>query len=174
MVGAMKAVALAWTSNQPGQQFIKHKPVLEVNMKIGLSFSRCMRDIYQGRVNSHDVMVIIARTLFDPNVDEEWADIWSGYGGGGQMGGAFSNPEWIDIPAQEEEAFRHLVTEMYNGGLIHQPRKFGGHPARRREIWLETVLPSEELELNQAAKKAWDNFQTIAGLTNVKLDKEYK
>jgi len=143
-------------------------------MKIGLSLSRCLRDIYQGRVDSHDVLVIIARTLFDPNDDEQWADIWSGYGGGGQMGGAFSNPEWIDIPDKEEEAFRHLVTEMYNGGLIHQPRKFGAHPRRRDEIWLETVLPSEELEHNQAAKKAWDNFQTIAGLTNVSLDKEYK
>ena len=143
-------------------------------MKIGLSLSRCLRDIYQGRVDSHDVLVIIARTLFDPNDNEQWADIWSGYGGGGQMGDGFSNPEWIDIPDKEEGAFRHLVTEMYNAGLIHQPRQFGAYPRRRDEIWLETVLPSAELELNQAAKKAWDNFQTIAGLTNVSLDKEYK
>jgi hypothetical protein len=143
-------------------------------MKIGLSLSRCLRDIYQGRVDSHDVLVIIARTLFDPNDNEQWADIWSGYGGGGQMGDGFSNPEWIDIPDKEEGAFRHLVTEMYNAGLIHQPRQFGAYPRRRDEIWLETVLPSAELELNQAAKKAWDNFQTIAGLTNVNLDKEYK
>ena len=143
-------------------------------MKIGLSLSRCLRDIYQGRVDSHDVLVIIARTLFDPHNDEQWKGIWDGYGGGGRFGSPFSNPEWMDIPEEEEEAFRHLVTEMYDAGLIHQPRKFGAHPRRRSEIWLETVLPSEELELNQAAKKAWDNFQTIAGLTNVNLDKEYK
>jgi len=30
------------------------------------------------------------------------------------------------------------------------------------------------LENNPAAKIAWEKFQTIAGLTNVKLDKEYK
>jgi hypothetical protein len=57
---------------------------------------------------------------------------------------------------------------------MHQPRQFGAHPARRREIWLEAVLPSSELERNPAAKDAWNQFQTIAGLTNVKLDKDYQ
>jgi hypothetical protein len=36
------------------------------------------------------------------------------------------------------------------------------------------VLPSSELETNPAAKTAWEKFQTVAGLTSVKLDKEYK
>jgi len=143
-------------------------------MKIGLSFSRCMLDIYKGLVDSHDVLVIIARTDFDPHNDEQWKDIWDGYGGGGRFGHGMSNPEWMSIPAEEEEQFRHIVLEMYDAGLIHQPRKFGARPSRRSEIWLEAVLPSSELEHNQAAKKAWDNFQTIAGLTNVSLDKEYR
>jgi hypothetical protein len=64
--------------------------------------------------------------------------------------------------------------ELWESGKFHQPRKFGAHPSRRPEIWLETVLPSSELETNPAAKKAWDSFQVIAGLTNTKLDKEYK
>jgi hypothetical protein len=143
-------------------------------MKIGLSFSRCMLDIYKGLVDSHDVLVIIARTDFDPHNDEQWKDIWAGYGGGGRFGHGMTYPEWMGIPAEEEEQFRHIVLEMYDAGLIHQPRKFGAYPRRRDEIWLETVLPSEELKHNHAAKKAWDNFQTIAGLSNVKLDKEYK
>jgi hypothetical protein len=57
---------------------------------------------------------------------------------------------------------------------MHQPRKFGANPTRRPEIWLETVLPSSELESNPAAKNAWDQFQTVAGLTNVSLDREYR
>jgi hypothetical protein len=40
--------------------------------------------------------------------------------------------------------------------------------------WLETVLPSEELESNPSVKKAFEQFQIVAGLTNTKLDKEYK
>ena len=63
---------------------------------------------------------------------------------------------------------------LYEDGKMHQPRKFGARPQRRPEIWLEAVLPSEELEKNPAAKIAWGKFQTVASLTNVNLDKEYK
>jgi hypothetical protein len=36
------------------------------------------------------------------------------------------------------------------------------------------VLPSSELQRNPAAKDAWDKFQMVASLTNVKLNKEYQ
>jgi hypothetical protein len=57
---------------------------------------------------------------------------------------------------------------------MHQPRKFGRNPPRRREFWLETVLPDSELALRPAVKEAWDQFQMLAGLTNTKLDKSYQ
>jgi hypothetical protein len=34
-------------------------------------------------------------------------------------------------------------------------------------------LPDSELESRPAVKDAWDKFQMVAGLTNVKLDREY-
>jgi hypothetical protein len=58
--------------------------------------------------------------------------------------------------------------------LFHQHRKFGAFPSRRPEIWLEAVLPNSELLKNPAAKMAWDKFQTIAGLSNVELDDQYR
>jgi hypothetical protein len=36
------------------------------------------------------------------------------------------------------------------------------------------VLPSSELDRNPAARAAWDQFQIIAGLTNLTLDKTYR
>jgi len=143
-------------------------------MKIGLSYSRCIRDIVDGKVDIADVLVLITRTDFDPHDDEQWKDIWEGYGGGQTMGSPWSSPEWSNYPAEDEDRFRSVTIELWETGRFHQPRKFGAHPARRPEIWLETVLPSSELISNPAAKKAWDSFQTIAGLTNVNLDKEYK
>jgi len=143
-------------------------------MKIGLSYSRCVKDIVDGRVDINDVLVIIARTEFDPHNDEQWAGIWEGYGGGQTFGSPFSNPEWIDHPAEDEAKFRSVSIMLWDEGKFHQPRKFGARPARRPEIWLETVLPSEELEKNTAAKAAWNQFQVIAGLTNVDLDKNYQ
>jgi hypothetical protein len=88
-----------------------------------------------------------------------------------------SNPEWghYDFNSKDDEdKFRSVSIMLYTDGKMHQPRQFGAHPARRSEIWLEAVLPSIELDRNPAAKMAWDNFQMIAGLTNVKLDKEYR
>lgn len=140
-------------------------------MRIGLSLSRCVLDIVEKRVDIEDVLVIITRTNFNPIVDEEWKDIWQGYTSYFSM----SNPEWLEWADVEgaEDLFRSVILDLWKKGKFHQPRKFGAHPIRRSEFWLETVLPSEELEQNPAAKKAWENFQTVAGLTNVKLDKDH-
>lgn len=141
-------------------------------MKVGLSFSRCVRDIVDGKVDIADVLIIIARTDFDPRDDNQWKNIWEGYGGGTSSGSFWSNPEWAGY--SDEDQFRSVAIELWETGKLHQPRKFGSHAARRPEIWLETVLPSEELDRNPAAKTAWEKFQLVAGLTNVNLDKEYK
>jgi hypothetical protein len=134
-------------------------------MKIGLSYSRCIRDIVDGIVDIEDVLVIISRTDFDPTNDEQWKNIWNGY--------HWQNPEWGDYADEDEGKFREVTLELYTDGKLHQPRKFGAYPRRRPEIWLEAVLPSSELEKVPAAKAAWNKFQTIAGLSNVELDDKY-
>jgi hypothetical protein len=141
-------------------------------MKIGLSYSRCVLDIVEERVDIEDVLVVISRTDFDPTDDEQWAGIWIGY----CFGGA-SHAEWghYDYNSKEDEdKFRSVSIELWETGKLHQPRKFGTHPRRRAEIWLEAVLPSEELDCNPTVKDAWDKFQVVAGLTNIKLDREYR
>ena len=147
-------------------------------MKIGLSYSRCVRDIVDGIVNIDDVLVVIARTDFDPREDDQWRGIWLGYGGGQTevdelrmaLGGV--NPEWAGYT--DEQKFRDVSIALLEQGKFHQPRQFGAHPRRRPEIWLEAVLPNSELDANPAAKAAWDKFQTVAGLTNVELNDKYQ
>ena len=141
-------------------------------MKIGLSYSRCSLDNVVGRVDMEDVLVLITRTDFDPRDDKQWAGIWDGYTLGGM-----SNPEWghYDFNSKNDEnKFRSISIMLWDDGKFHQPRKFGAHPRRRPEFWLETILPDTELEKNPAAKIAWDKFQTVASLTNVNLDKDYQ
>jgi hypothetical protein len=141
-------------------------------MKIGLSYSRCVLDIVEGRVDIDDVLVVISRTNFDPNVDEQWAGIWDGYVYGGNSHAEWSNYDFYN--KEHEAKFRNVSVTLWKQGKFHQPRKFGVNPARRPEYWLETCLPDSELERNPAAKIAWDRFQVVAGLTNVKLDKDYQ
>lgn len=137
-------------------------------MKIGLSYSRCVRDIVDGVVDISDVLVVIARTDFDPHDDKQWDSIWHGY----HNRSGWSAPEWADY--DDQDLFRSVSIELWETGKLHQPRKFGAHPSRRPEIWLEAVLPSSELETNPAAKAAWEKFQTVASLTGVDLDTEYR
>ena len=168
---------LAWTLKAQDRRSLAHLRELEDNMKIGLSYSRCVRDIVDGVVDIDDVLVLITRTDFDPHDDDQWSGIWIGYGGGTDNGyttGFFSqsNPEWAGY--HDEDQFRSVSIELWETGKLHQPRKFGAHPSRRPEIWLEAVLPNSELEKNPAAKMAWDKFQTIASLSSVDLDDKYK
>lgn len=141
-------------------------------MKIGLSYSRCVRDIVDGNVAIEDVLVLITRTDFNPHDDKQWQSIWEGYGGGSHPGSIWSRPEWAGY--DDEQKFRDISIELYDTGKMHQPRQFGAHPARRPEIWLEAVLPNSELAKNPAAKKAWDKFQTLASLSSVELNDKYQ
>mgnify|MGYP003345994190 FL=1 len=137
-------------------------------MKIGLSYSRCVRDIVDGTVPIDDVLVVISRTDFDPRDDEQWSGIWSGYHDSYGM----SRPEWRNYPQEDEGKFRNVSVELWETGRLHQPRQFGHHPRRMPYYWLETVLPESELESRPAVKEAWDQFQVIAGLASVKLNRD--
>lgn len=142
-------------------------------MKIGLSYSRCVRDIVEGKVDMADVLVIVARTDFDPHNDDQWAGIWQGYAGGGTRGSMIrmfsgSNPEWAGTDHTEEE-FRAVSKDLWDSGKLHQPRKFGAYPRRLPYYWLETVVSNEELESSPAVKDAWDKFQMISGLKGTPL-----
>jgi hypothetical protein len=138
-------------------------------MKIGLSYSRCIRDIVDGVVDINDVLVIVARTDFDPHDDDQWSSIWNGY----RMRSGWSQPEWYEYEEEDEDRFRSVSIELWESGKLHQPRKFGAHPRRLPYIWLETILPSEELDKNPGVKAAWNKFQNLAALSSVQLDDEH-
>ena len=165
----MKAEWPAWTLLVQDQKLLLLKKVQEVKMKIGLSYSRCVRDIVDGAVDIEDVLVIISRTNFDPNDDEQWAGIWEGY----HNSYGLSNPEWRNYPPEDEGKFRSISIELWESGKLHQPRKFGAHPRRLPYIWLDSILPSQELDKEPGVKAAWEKFLTMARLTGVKLDDNY-
>src|SRR6056297_222311 len=134
-------------------------------MKIGTSLSRCVRDIYEGTVDIDDVLVVIARTDFDPEDDKQWRNIWRGYAGGDNYMGAFSAPEWYSIPAEDESKVRDICIQLKKQGKLHQPRQYGAHPARLNHYWYDAILTEEVIKTNPAAEKAWDNYKLIAGLS---------
>jgi hypothetical protein len=129
-------------------------------MKIGTSLSRCVRDIFDKRVNMNDIMVIIARTNFYPNDDDQWGNIWEGYTDPNGMG---SYPEWI-LYKEHEQEFRQICLDLERSGKLHQPRQYGAYVARYDEYWYDAVLTAETHQDKPGVKKAWDNYKLIAGL----------
>jgi len=143
-------------------------------MKVGCSLSRCARDIYEGKVDKKDVLVIICRTDFDPYNDVQWTSIWSGYGGGGRPNQyQFNPPEWNDIPAEDEQKLRDVILDLYDAGKIHQPRKFGAHVQRLNNHWYDVILSPEDLKNNPAAESAWEDYKIAAKLGSAKRDASY-
>lgn len=134
-------------------------------MQIGTSLSRCVRDIYEGTVDIFDVLVIVARTDFDPEDDKQWKSIWHGYSGGGKLGSMSSAPEWDSIPEEDEHKVRDICVELKNLGKLHQPRQYGAYPQRMEHYWYDVILTNDVVDSNPAAKKAWANYKTIAGLS---------
>lgn len=133
-------------------------------MKIGSSLSRCVRDIFDKTVDINDVLVIIARTNFDPEDDEQWIGIWKGYAGDGSLGSLHSHPEWYGYKEHEQE-FRDICITLKQRGKLHQPRQYGAFPQRLTHYWYDVILSNEVVQSNPAAKKAWDNYKMIAGLS---------
>ena len=132
-------------------------------MKIGFSYSRCVRDIVDGNIDIDDVLVIITRTDFDPKNDEQWKSIWIGYHGGGL---GLSNPEWRNYPPEDEDRFRSLSIELWESGKLHQPRKFGAHPRRTPHVWVDTgPIGHEQYTQPESVQQAWQNYLILSVLT---------
>ena len=128
-------------------------------MKVGLSFSRCLRDIIEGKVEYDNVLVIVSITILDPYTDNHWNSIWEGY-----TTGVYSHPEWKDHKDKNDE-FRKLAVRLYDCGKIHQPRQFKlGNPVRLPYYWLDLVVPVDDLEELPAVKAIWEQYQIVAGL----------
>jgi len=127
-------------------------------MKVGLSLSRCVRDIVEAKVDYEEVLVVIARTDMNPHDDKHWSQIADGYFYGG-----LSYPEWMGMEEQEEQ-LRTVTKTLYDNGKIHQPRQFKSHPPRLPYNWLECFAPEEEIATNPATQKAWETYKLLAGL----------
>lgn len=123
-------------------------------MKIGLSLSKCVRDIAEGLVNDEDVLVLVTGTMFDFKDSKQWDSIWNGYAWG----------LWAGL---EHDQIYAIVEKLYFDGKLHMPRNFGGYPrpARNNDHWLETILDPQFTGLSESELDAWNQYKFITGLS---------
>jgi len=124
--------------------------------KIGLSLSRCVQDILEGTVKVEDVLVIVARTMFDYMKPEQWKPVMESY----------KHQYWH---AFSDEEITAVMDELWRTGKIHQPRRFGGHAVRTRHPWINVHAEPD----NEAARQAFNHYQTLLGLSGeLELEKD--
>ena len=127
-------------------------------MKVGLSFSGCVRDIVSGRVALGEVLVVMANTNFDPTDDEDWQEIWDGY----------RDYEWSEHQHLGELHFREIAQSLWQSGRIHQWRRFTNERPLGRYVppnpWMDVIIPPEDLHDRPAVRAAWEQYQMLAGL----------
>ena len=121
-------------------------------MKIGLSFSRCIKDVVDGKVSIHDILVIVARTMFEKEHIEEIIKNYILVG---------------DIPEDKFDRYVEVATQLYDLGKIHQPRNFGNHSHYGSAFytWFDLTPSSNDMS-NPALVEAWENYKIVLALTN--------
>ena len=130
-------------------------------MKVGLSFHLCARDIMDGHVQEHDILVIVTRTDFDPHNDRDWDQIYQGY-----------TTTWAPLGFTESE-WRDLATRLYDTGRLHQPRQFGKeypYMSVNDGHWMELLRMPDQMQRNPAVQHAWEQFCVVARLCDVAVD----
>lgn len=129
-------------------------------MKIGLSLSRCVLDIFLEKVEFHDILVITTGTMFDPTKCSLWESIWRGY--------STYNGVWSPYP-NDEPRFKEIVLDLHYTGKLHQPRNFGGAPYREplNRAWYDVMPVIDDIESNPALANSWQQFKTLASLTGL-------
>jgi hypothetical protein len=119
-----------------------------------------------GQVLIDDILVIVSRTNFDPHNDDQWQQIWQGYGGGnGGTGSILSRPEWASYPAKDEGKFRDISIQLWERGKLHQPRQFGTNTHSIEQTWVDTEpLDIDHYDDPEAVKAAWHNYKILKTL----------
>jgi hypothetical protein len=117
-------------------------------MKIGTSFSQCIRDVVNGKVAIDDIVVICSRSNFSVEKVLRWREIWDWHKDGA----------WLDL---DENLTKRALFKLWNAGKIHQPRIFHVEAtwSVTGPIWYDLMVP--EINNNDKLKEAWDNYQKI-------------
>ena len=124
--------------------------------KIGLSLSRCVQDILEGTVKTNEVLVIVARTMFDYKKPDQWKPVFDSY-------------RYSYWSAFSDEEITAVMDELWRSGKIHQPRRFGGYAVRTQHPWTNVHAEPD----NEAARQAFNHYQTLLGLSGeLELEKD--
>lgn len=128
--------------------------------KIGFSASRCIRDICEGKVKLHDVVMITTGTNC-PDI-ETWLKVMEAYA-------TLSIWDERSLAGLDPELVKEVAIGLWHQGKVHQPRVMGSHRTRNPFVWMDLVHTKEDRDANPVLAQAWERAQTIEALVAPEL-----
>ena len=130
-------------------------------MLVGLSLSRCIRDIADSKVSTDDVLCIISRTDFNFENSKSFESLWQVHSEPSLVN--MLQPLWHEL---DRDAVYSILDELWFDGKIHQPAQWVGSSQVRKQspiTWMECIIPPGED--NIAARQAYQDYKLISDLT---------
>lgn len=120
-------------------------------MKIGFSFGRCVRDIVNGTVDIDDVTVIVARTHMETMEHVQYV-----------IDEYLFRPGYLQ--GLDKDKCHEVAAQLWNRGLIHQPRVSGSYrmPAAEQYVWMD-LFPSFT-DADETVTEAWNHYRAMLNL----------
>lgn len=119
---------------------------------VGLSLSRCVRDICSGKVRLSDVVMIVSRTRIECEFDlDNVINIYKG-------------TYWLDNPSAKisAEKCEQIARDIYSTGRLIQPRLGGRLPVFHMELVDKSQIWVGSVELFNEGTKAKKLYQDFA------------
>lgn len=126
---------------------------LRVDMKIGFSFGRCVRDIVKGDVKIDDVLCIIARTHM---VEKSHVE--------GVIREYLLRPKYLaGLP---EDKCYEVGLALWQSGRVLEPRANGSYAMSvpSEYVWMD-LFPTVPGVETPAVKEAWETYRMLITLT---------
>lgn len=134
-----------------------------MSLFIGTSLGKCLRDLLDGKVKEHEVLVIVTNTMC-PTLDR-LMEVVEDY-----------HLRWIpnrdyDISAHTLEDAQSLAQRLFESGKLHQPRclmsgDHRGNAHHLQDTWYD-IIPSAvagDLADNANIREAFDRYRALAVL----------
>ena len=134
-----------------------------MSLFVGTSLGKCLKDILDGTVKEHEVLVIVTNTMC-PTLDRLMDVVEQYHYDGNSRGSAY------DLSAHTLEDAQSLAQRLFESGKLHQPRCFkedwhrNGHS--HRDTWYD-IVPSAvagDLADNANIQEAFDRYRALAVL----------
>ena len=133
-------------------------------MKIGLSYSRCVLDIVEDRVDIDDVLVLITRTDFDPRDDGQWAAIWEGYCYGGMSRAEWGHYDFTNKDDEDKTNLTKAIKQVANKNIKQISEwqkinpKYNDPESKQNDKYMQIVLNSMSGSTNEEATKNYEKI----------------